>query len=160
MGGCRYNLAMHNLDLFKGIRFFEAFPEDQLIEILPLTERKTFNEGEIILEQGHLNLDLYFLLSGSVDVMIDKQFVVTVSSNGQVFGEMSIANHTTCTATVKAKTDTVMLVLNFEELKNSFKLENRDGVLKNFYQACAEILAKKLISTNQMAKTFRAEHGA
>ncbi|MFP5491909.1 MAG: cyclic nucleotide-binding domain-containing protein [Bacteriovoracia bacterium] len=148
---------MQNLDLFKGIRFFEAFPEDQLVQILPLTERKTFKEGEVILEQGHLNL--YFLLSGSVDVSIDKQFVVTVSSHGQVFGEMSIANHTTCTATVKAKTDTVMLILNFEELKNSLKLDNRDGVLKNFYQACAEILAKKLISTNQIAKTFRAEHG-
>jgi CRP-like cAMP-binding protein len=151
---------MQNLDLFQGIRFFEAFPEDQLVAILPLAERKSFAEGDVILEQGHLNLDLYFLLSGSVDVSIDKQFVVTISSHGQVFGEMSIANHTTCTATVKAKTNCMMMVLNFEELKKSFKLENRDGVLKNFYQACAEILARKLISTNQMAKTYRSENGA
>lgn len=151
---------MQNLELFQGIRFFEAFPDDQLQAILPLTARASYADGEEILVQGQINLDLYFLLTGSVDVIIDRQHVVTVSSHGQVFGEMSIANHTTCTATVKAKGATVMLVLNFEELRNSLAPEARDGVLKHFYQATAEILARKLISTNQIAKTFRAEHGA
>lgn len=151
---------MQNLDLFKGIRFFEAFPDAQLATILPLTERKTFAAGSLILDQGALNLDLYFILSGAVEVLVDGVSVGTISSLGQVFGEMSIANHTTCTATVRAKTECVMLVLNFEELKASIPAAERASVLMHFYQATSEILAKKLISTNQIAKTFRADHGA
>ncbi|MBY0518525.1 MAG: cyclic nucleotide-binding domain-containing protein [Bacteriovoracaceae bacterium] len=151
---------MINLDLFQGIRFFEAFPKEQLEEILPLTERKSFKDQETILKQGQLNLDLFFLLTGAVDIKIDGQYVASLSSHGQVFGEMSIANHTTCTATVTAKGETTMMMLNFEELKQSLSNEKRDGVLKNFYQATAEILARKLVSTNQLAKTYRAEHGA
>jgi hypothetical protein len=51
-----------------------------------------------------------------------------------------------------------MMMLNFEELKESLTSEKRDGLLKNFYQATAEILVRKLVSTNQLAKTYRAEH--
>jgi len=147
---------MLNLDLFQGIRIFEAFPDEQLTAILPLTERKVFKEGSKILEQGQLNLDLYFLLTGAVEILIDNQAVTTIASHGQVFGEMSIANHTTCTATVVAKGEVTMLILNFEELKSALPAQTRDSVLKNFYQATAEILAKKLVSTNQIAKTYRS----
>ncbi len=151
---------MQNLDLFQGIRFFEAFPEDQLALILPLTERRSFEDEERVLQQGQLNLDLYFLLAGAADVQVDGSFVVTVSSYGQTFGEMSIAGHSTCAATVTARGAATFLVLNFEELKHSLSPEQRDSVLKNFYQSCAEILARKLVMTNQIARTFKDEHGA
>jgi CRP-like cAMP-binding protein len=146
---------MITLDLFQNIRFFEAFPQSELQLIYPLTERRLFQSGADIRSQGDVNFDLYFLLDGVVDIIIDGQFVVSISDFGQLFGEMSIANHTTSTATVKAKTDVTMLVLNFQDLKSALPENLKDSILKNFYQACAEILAKKLISTNQIAKTFR-----
>ncbi len=151
---------MTQLELFKGIPFFDAFSEELLRAILPQVERRSFADGASVLEQGALNLDLYFLLSGAVDVLVDRQHVVTIDRRGEVFGEMSIADHTTCTASVRAKGDATLMVLNFEELKRTLSGQERETVLKHFYQATAEILAKKLISTNQIAKSYKALHGA
>lgn len=147
---------MMNLELFDKIPFFESFNEDQLQRIFPLTERRVYPSGVVIRSQGDVNFELCFLLQGSVDVQVDNQFVVTINEFGEIFGEMSIAQHTTSTATVIAKTDCTMLVLNFQELQQSLIGPEREAVLKNFYKACSEILAKKLIRTNQIAKTFKA----
>lgn len=144
-----------NLELFDKIPFFESFTQDQLLHIFPLTERRIYPTGVVIRNQGDVNFELCFLLQGSVDVQVDNQFVVTINEFGEIFGEMSIAQHTTSTATVIAKTDCTMLVLNFQELQQSLVGPEREAVLKNFYKACSEILAKKLIRTNQIAKTFR-----
>ena len=147
---------MMNLELFDKIPFFESFNEDQLQRIFPLTERRVYPSGVVIRSQGDVNFELCFLLQGSVDVQVDNQFVVTINEFGEIFGEMSIAQHTTSTATVMAKTDCTMLVLNFQELQQSLIGLEREAVLKNFYKASSEILAKKLIRTNQIAKTFKA----
>jgi len=148
---------MMNLELFDNIPFFETFSEEQLHRIYPLAERKVFKKGDLIRSQGDVNFELSFLLQGAVDVFVDDQFVVTITEYGEIFGEMSIAQHTTSTATVKAQTECTMLVLNFQELQQSLIGPEREAVLKNFYKACSEILAKKLIRTNQIAKTFKVQ---
>ena len=148
---------MITVDLLKTIKFFSLFTDEQLAEILPLSERRLIKAGETVLEQGSINLDLYFLLQGEVDIFLDQVHIVTSSQAGQIFGEMSIANHTTCTATVKTKTDCHFLVLNFPELKNAFESQGRDSLLKCFYQSCAEILAKKLIMTTELARTYKGD---
>lgn len=148
---------MMNLDLFGKIPFFETFSEEQLHRLYPLTERRVYKQGETIRSQGDINFELCFLLEGAVDVEVDDQFVVTITEFGEIFGEMSIAQHTTSTATVLARSECTMLVLNFQELQQSLIGPEREAVLKNFYKACSEILAKKLIRTNQIAKTFKAK---
>jgi signal-transduction protein with cAMP-binding, CBS, and nucleotidyltransferase domain len=145
---------MLDTNLLKSIPFFENFPDDQLDIIVKFCEVQSFRAKEIILSQGDLNFDMHFLVEGTVGVFVDEKFVISMSNNGQVFGEMSIAGHTTCTATVATKVESTFVRFNYNDFQN-LEIENKDSISKNIFQSIAEILAYKLILTNEIAKTFK-----
>ena len=67
---------------------------------------------------------------------------------------MSIAGHTSCTATVASKVECQFVKLNFNELNGS-EFEGKNEVIMMIYKSISEILAKKLVMTNSIAKTFK-----
>lgn len=146
---------MIETDIFKTIPFFVNF-DDHLIEaIAPFCHLQTFHQDQVILSQGDINRDLYFLIDGRATITVDNSFVREVSSRGEVFGEMSIAGYTACTANVTAKTECQFIVFNFDRIKDLEDLLNyRIG--KFIYQSISEILVQKLIATNELAKAYRA----
>ena len=145
---------MINVELLKSIPFFDPFTEDQIAIISTLCTVESFRTDQIILEEKQINLNLYFMIEGAVDIFVDGDFVVTYTNNGEVIGEMSISNHAPSSATVVARVPTSFVVLSFEELQRSLPSDFKDGVLKNFYKSCAEILARKLKSTNEVMKAY------
>ncbi len=131
------------------IPFFHSFESAQLRAISPYFVEKKFTDSEVVLLQNKINTKLYFLVTGAVSVIVDDQHVVDLSTVGEVFGEMSLANHSTCTATVKAKGDCDFLIFSFEEMRKEVDPGLKDGILKNFYKGAMEILAAKLLASNK-----------
>ncbi len=133
----------------KRLPFFDSFEDPLVKAILPYFTAKAYADGETILQQNKINTQLYFLAAGTVAVEIDGKLVVELDKVGEVFGEMSLANHSTCSATVKARGACEFLVFNFEEMRKGIDVSVRETVLKNFYKGAMEILAAKLLATNK-----------
>ena len=145
---------MVNVELLKSIPFFDPFTQEQLEVMGNIANLESFRTDQIILEENEINLNLFFMIEGAVDIFVDGDFVTTYKSSGEVIGEMSISNHAPSSATVVARVACSFVVLSFEELQRSIPKDMKDGLLKNFYKSCAEILAQKLKSTNQIMKEY------
>ena len=112
----------------------------------------TYEAGETIIEQDSINLTLYFLIKGRVDVNIEGEKLTSFRGGGRLFGEMSFVNHTTTSAQVVSSTKVIMLEVKIDEIN---KLdESHDRLLKELYRSVGEILAQKLVATNEMAKAL------
>jgi CRP-like cAMP-binding protein len=145
---------MVETELLGSIAFFDSFNQEQLTRIQPYMSSLTVKPNDVVLNQGDFNLHLYFLIEGTVDILVDGNKVQTYKDGGIPFGEMSIAGHTTCTATVKAVTACSFVVMDWDDLQKNVTPE-KEVIMKFIYKSCAEILAQKLVMTNALAKTFK-----
>ena len=73
-----------------------------ILDLVSELEVRSFEAGEVVLEQGSQTTRLYFLLEGSVEVMKDDVCVATSAQPGAVFGELSALLGCEHTATVRA----------------------------------------------------------
>ena len=144
----------HTIDFLNVIPFFEHFPENARLAIVPMTKMITIPTGRSLITEGDVNTNFYFLTDGIAEVYVNNQLVAATKKLGEVFGEMSILSQTTCLATVKAKEDSSFLIVNANDLLN-LDYDAKDKVLRHFYQACSEVLARKLKATNQIASAYR-----
>ena len=108
--------------------------------ILALPTR-TFAKGETLLKEGDTSAEVYFLLSGTVEVRKDGVAITRVRERGAMFGEMSVLLECPYTATVVSATDVECGVAAEPE---SFLTENPDVTL----YVC-KTLARRLDSLNR-----------
>ena len=83
-------------------------------------EEKTYQPGEIIIQEGETSRDLFFLTEGVVEISIkdeDGTFIINEIEPPQILGEISFLNGSPRTATAKAKTQVEVFVLKHEILK-------------------------------------------
>ena len=140
------------LEIIGKIPYLQGYAYEDRKTLSKISQFVTYEPGETIIEQNSVNLTLYFLIKGRVDVLIDNQKLTTFRGGGRLFGEMSFVNHTTTSATIIANTETVMLEVKIDEIN---KLDaTHDRLLKELYRSVGEILAQKLVATNEMAKAL------
>lgn len=114
-GQSRLMNVLRECKLFSGVH--GVIPE--IIKTGLLTE---FNDAESIIEQGESDNDLYFIISGKVEIAINDRVVAERKAPNYI-GEMSLVNpKETRSATVKSKRKTVLLKVQekiFVEIANS-----------------------------------------
>ena len=103
---------------------FEPLSDSQRREFLGLAGRHRFAAGETILHEGRETRCLWFILSGSCEVVKAApdggERVLAALEAGALFGEMSFFSPAPHSASVRATTDCVVLRMNRE---NWVKLE-------------------------------------
>lgn len=147
---------MIDIQLLKAFSFFSDFTDKELESLIPYTHLKIFAPGEVILKEGEINTDVYFLALGKVNVSVSGEKVAEISSLGEVLGEMSLGNHFHCTATVTAKTTSNFILVAFKDIIASLPEADRASILMKFYKSTVEILTWKLMMTNAIARTFKS----
>ena len=148
---------MIDVQLLKSFSYFNGFTEKELELLLPYTNLKIFAPGEVILTEGEINTDLYFLVLGNVIVSIGGEQVAEISCLGEVLGEMSLGNHFHCTATVKSETTSNFILVAFKDIIVSLPEAQRPSILMKFYKSTVEILTRKIMMTNAIARTFKSK---
>lgn len=92
-----------------------------MTNILSMFEQsKKFKAGEIIINEGEGNRDLYILSDGILEVSVkgkEKKIVVSEIVSPEILGEISFLNGSPRTATVSAKTDVEMFILSYEKVR-------------------------------------------
>lgn len=84
-------------------------------------KRKTFKPGEIIIQEGEMDRDLYVLNDGVVEISTREEngaVVLNEVQPPQIIGELSFLTGLPRTATAKAKTNTEVYIFKYENLED------------------------------------------
>ena len=96
-------------EALRQVWLFEGLDDGQLDALSAFTFNKSFNSGELIVEEGHTGNGLYVVVSGNVEVIkgleTDRPQVLNQLGAGDVFGEMALLGEWPRTATVRAMDD-------------------------------------------------------
>jgi CRP/FNR family transcriptional regulator, cyclic AMP receptor protein len=106
---------------------FYQFTQTQLELVGNLCQEKTFDEGETIFEENSSSKELYVIIQGEVDIIVDPSVVSTKQEKqslliatlrrGQSFGEVALVDEGLRSATAQArKKNTRLLVIPREKI--------------------------------------------
>ena len=106
---------------------FYQFTQTQLEMVGNLCQEKTFDEGETIFEENSSSKELYVIVQGEVDIIVDpsvvstkqekQSMVIATLRRGQSFGEVALVDEGLRSATAQArKKNTRMLVIPREKI--------------------------------------------
>lgn len=98
---------------------------DQLEKILAIGEERIYEGAEIIVKENTPSSELYIILNGMVEILVDPATLGTVEEDstriksiatlrrGEVFGEVALVDQGLRTASVMAAQDNTTALINF-----------------------------------------------
>jgi hypothetical protein len=105
--------------LIEQVPFFKNASSDFLRDIIPRLDAREFAPGEILVHEGDVGDEMYFLTKGQVEVLRgDPSCQLKILREGSFFGEVAILRDAPRAATIRALSDVEVYVLQ------------RDGVLQ------------------------------
>ncbi|MCW6037285.1 mechanosensitive ion channel [Spirulina subsalsa FACHB-351] len=109
-------------DLLKQVVYFENLTDIELRQFIEIGYRKRLYPEQVLFKEGDRGDAFYIILSGSVDVVVQKinKHLATLGE-GRFFGELSLLLGIPRTATVIAKTETILFTINDKGFKKLLK---------------------------------------
>ncbi|MGQ0669146.1 MAG: cyclic nucleotide-binding domain-containing protein [Actinomycetota bacterium] len=124
---------------------FPELPEDVLAETAERSKRITVAPGEVVFHQGDAPDGFYVVANGEAEVVRrrsdDTEIMLSTLGPGEFFGEIGLLTEARRTASVRAKTELVLLSLDwnaFREMVEASEPTARD---------LAEIVRERLAAT-------------
>ncbi len=138
------------------IPVLRALEKEHLQTLLDLSEVREFNPGEQILEEGHFDKWIFYLISGKAKIIKDGKELAVIRRTGDVFGEMGVIDGSARSASVFAVDQTVCLCTDMSQIETLYgdsKFAFRYTVFRGF----AQILANRLRMTTGELMRCREE---
>jgi len=121
---------------------FQTLDEQDIEQIVPLLKMKKFPKGTDIIKKGEPGSNLYIVISGKAEVLIDERTSIATMERGDVFGEISLLIGTPIGATIRVVHTVRVLYIPG---KNFRSILNRFPSLQIYF---ARLLAERLSRTN------------
>ncbi|AOY81035.1 mechanosensitive ion channel [Moorena producens JHB] len=116
-GNSRGKLTLR--DLLRKVSYFEKCSDSDLRHIIQQGYRQMLKAGDIICEENDPGDSFYIILSGLVEVFVESIGKrVATREPGEFIGEMSLLMGTPRTATLRTLEDTILFVVDRENLKS------------------------------------------
>lgn len=97
---------MNFKNLIREIDLFEGLSDAELGEIISICQQRRFRKGDLLTEEGAVGEDLFIVMDGAVEVVVEGQTkspkVIINLGTGQLIGEMSLVDRGARSATVRA----------------------------------------------------------
>ena len=136
-----------SVTLLKDINVLKVFTEDELAKLIFRGVNRAFEAHTNIIIESELSWGLYLLLEGTVGIFKTNKFTgdsydIGQLQNGSFFGEMSLVDENSRSASVRALTDCHLFYIS----KDSFlEFLNESADLKlRFYETCTRVLVTRL----------------
>ena len=107
---------MVSLEMVAKVPLFAKLDESALLDIAAVLRVKQFRKNETIIKEGTIGDAMYFILSGSVDVI--KNDKRTPLQAGDFFGEIALVENVSRTATIQARQKCELLELSRYDFNN------------------------------------------
>ncbi len=115
------------LNILKQAEIFDKMDDSQLELISSCCQEKSFSAGEEIIPEGAISDELYIIVKGEVDILVNPDLVsakpdehepvsIATLERGQSFGEIALVDRGMRSASARAKQNTRLLVLPREQL--------------------------------------------
>jgi serine/threonine-protein kinase len=140
-----------NRDSLRSLRFFDAFSDEEINEILNASQLLSYTPGTEIVREGELDSAFYLIARGSAEVRKGSTLIDTLTK-GDCFGEIGFLTSTRRTATVTAAGPVLALRVSstlLDQVSNECQLR--------FYKIFTQTLIYRLSLTN--AKLNAAKSG-
>lgn len=147
----------HLVDKLRNLPIFRAFKEQQIKDLLRISKLQIHEKGEVIFQEHVLENRIYCLISGSVTVSKDGEFLVKLRHPGEIFGEIGFLDSLPRSAMVEAMEQTTCLTVDADYLA---KMDDscKDGFHAKVYKLLAELLAQRLRETTEAYIQLKLEH--
>lgn len=148
--------------LFRGlsrVKVLQGLPAEEVVKLIPHMKKATFEEGEVILEEGDVGDRLYFILSGKVSVIrASAAKKIATLGPGEIFGEIALFVSQTRKATVVAETPVKVWELSKRDF--DYLLDRYPALQKVFHKIVGERihdLSQKEAVPQEEAKIWEEE---
>ena len=152
---------MNPSEVIKKTSIFDNLDEQEVDEILRISQEKRFAKGEIITREGQHGDSMYILCDGNVEVsktltmklaegdFREKEKILTrfKAEDNLVFGEMAMIDRENRSASVVTTTDCILLEIERENFL--VLLEKRPQMGVKILRRLAELLARRLRQSSQ-----------
>lgn len=145
---------MNISQIIKSLPFFDHFSPEDLIFLTKFLELKNYPPGGLIVNENQINTTLYFLLKGSVEIVVHGKPINLISKFGAVFGEMSLSGSKASFAKILSHENSTFLIFNFLAI-HELPVEKRDYLEKLVYKSFAEVLALRLNDANLLIQSLK-----
>jgi len=109
------------LDRLKEISFFSDIPDHDLSQIAEIMVEKSYRKGAVIIEERTEAERFFIIYRGKIEITkkfeSDEEFVLSVQSDGDFFGEMALLDERPRSATARALEPTIV----FETSRKNFE---------------------------------------
>ena len=106
-------------DFLRKIPLFADLPDEDLKHLCRLVEEVRISAGEELFAEGSPGDRAYVIRSGELEILKrsgGREVLLAVRKGGEVIGEMALQEESPRTATVRARTDGVLLAIDKEQL--------------------------------------------
>lgn len=107
------------------VPIFSDLSAAEISEIMALLQARRVKRGDVIARRGDPAHSMYFVAAGEIQIALHDQTVTM--GEGAFFGEVAVLRRTARSATVRALTDTRLLVLDAEDLHHLMKQKQEVG---------------------------------
>lgn len=146
--------AEQRIAILKRIPIFSHLNYNELVKVLGLTQLGQAQTGEVFICEGERGDELYVVLSGEVEVVKGEEILTTLAA-GVHLGEMAMIDNAPRSATVRAKTESNLLVMRREEF---FTLIRSEPVIATkLLWSFVQVLSGRLRETNEALQGARKE---
>lgn len=133
---------MNLRETVKSSSIFGTLQEEEIREVLKITEEKNFQKGEVIMQEGEEGDTMYLVLKGEVGVSksltlkfgdddfreTDKVLRRIRPEDHEIFGEMALIGQDKRSATIMARTDCVLIEIKKDDFLHLIKEKPPLGV--------------------------------
>lgn len=148
-------------DRLKEVPLFRDLKKRELKELEGVLQKRTFESGQVVFEQGKPGVGMYVVIAGEVEIsQVDQgdQLVLTRVGDGGFFGETALLDDAVRTATAVAVEETEVMFFPRSGLLTL--VENRPHLGVKVVMQLSQVIAERLRRANRGLRTAREEVNA
>lgn len=135
------------IEISEKLYIFNGIDKDAIIRMTKNVKFKQYKKGDVLMQEGALGDEIFFILSGGAVVVVAKNKVVAQIPSGAMIGEMAFITKQPRSATILASKDaTTVIEFEIDEAKCSEIFSYPFTIL---YKNIALDLTKKLNASNK-----------
>jgi len=139
-----------------GIPLFDRLDAGELAIIADHMNYFKIKKGETLFSEGDRGDYVCFIAEGQLDVIKEsaggEAVVIATLSKGRTIGEMSIIDHTPRSATIKARTDALLVVLTGKGLDHILETHAKIGI--KILKGLARLLSMSMRKTSSQLADY------
>lgn len=140
--GSKRLMMIEKVLVLKSLNLFSDTPENILADLAPLMQEKTYEEGSVIFKEGETGDCMYIIQQGKIKIMKGNN-TLAILKEKEVFGELSLLDADTRSATAIAHSDCILFKIDQEPFYEL--MDERPEVAKGFIK----ILCQRLRAMNE-----------